>query len=136
LLSISPLYLQIMLKIIYSVFLFVHGFAHLVEFLVNWKIIKDKEIQYKTTVFNGKYNIGPIGTKVLGIVWLLIGIYFGYMGYLGLSNPMAYLDIVLYIAINSFILTLASLPDTKFGIIANILLIGYILLIKTSIISF
>jgi hypothetical protein len=125
-----------MLKIIYSVFIFIHGFAHLVGFFVNWNIIKDKEIQYKTTIFNGKYDIGLLGTKILGIIWLLIGIYFGYLGYLSLSNPSFYLDIVLYLAINSLLLTFISLPDTKFGIIANILLIGFIMLIKSSIILF
>jgi len=125
-----------MLKIVYSVFLLIHGFAHLVGFLVNWKIIKNKEIQYKTTIFNGKYDIGALGTKILGLVWLLIGIYFGYMGYIGFTNPLIYIDIVLYIAINSFLLTFVSLPDTKFGIIANIILITFLLLIKTSLLSF
>lgn len=125
-----------MIKIVYSVFLLIHGFAHLVGFLVNWKIIKNKDIQYKTTIFHGKYDIGTLGTKIIGLVWLLIGIYFGYMGYISFTNPLIYIDIVLYIAINSFLLTFSSLPDTKFGIIANIFLITFLLLIKSSVLSF
>ncbi len=38
------------MNIALAVFLFIHGFAHIVGFLVYWKLMKDKEVTYKTTI--------------------------------------------------------------------------------------
>jgi len=125
-----------MLKIVYSVFLLIHGFAHLVGFLVNWKIIKDKEVTYKTTIFDGKIDIGDLGTRVLGLIWLLVGVYFGYIGYKSFTNPLLLSEIALYLGILSFGLSFSGWPDAKFGVVVNIILISFLILIKFSILSF
>jgi hypothetical protein len=62
------------MRIIFSIFLFLHGIAHLVGFLVPWQIVKMDDMPYKTTLFLDKINIGDISIRIIGIIWLLIAL--------------------------------------------------------------
>jgi hypothetical protein len=116
------------MKIALAIYLFIHGFAHIVGFLVYWKLMKDKEVEYKTTIFPGNIDIGTVGIRFLGLIYLLTAIAFGYLGYDLLTDFAAFQEYIMTVTIVSLVITITGWPDTKFGILANVLLLGFVLL--------
>ena len=46
--------------------LIAHGVAHLVGFLVPWKLLSTAEVPYRTTVLGGLIEVGDAGARALG----------------------------------------------------------------------
>lgn len=116
------------MNIAVAVFLFVHGFAHIVGFLVYWKIMKDKDVEYKTTIFPGDFNVGEVGIRFIGLVYLLVAIAFGYLGYDLLTDAIVFQEYIWPITIVSVVLTVTGWPDTRIGLLANAVLVIFLLL--------
>jgi hypothetical protein len=53
-----------------------HAIAHLVGFLVPWKVLELEEIPYKTTLLAGRIDVADNGIRVVGILWLFVAIAF------------------------------------------------------------
>ncbi len=111
------------MRIILSIFLFLHGMAHLVGFLVPWRIVKTDDMPYKTTLFLDKINIGDIGTRIMGIIWLLIAIAFFYAGWITMHRIDYWLTYTLTVTIISLVFYIVAIPDSHIGIYINITLI-------------
>jgi hypothetical protein len=58
----------------------VHGLAHLVGFVVPWRLAKMEQVPYKTTALGGSINIGDAGIRVIGILWLAVALAFTVYG--------------------------------------------------------
>jgi hypothetical protein len=117
------------MKIFLTIYLFIHGFAHLVGFVVPWKIAQLEEIPYKTTLLNGNFDLGDFGIRVIGILWLLIALSFFVSSYLIITqNPIWFIFTIVLILV-SIIFCILGWPDSKIGIFANffILLVIFIL---------
>ena len=68
------------MHIILGIFLIAHGVAHLVGFLTYWKIASFEEMPYKTTLLSGLLDVGDVGIRIVGILWLLAGLAFAIVG--------------------------------------------------------
>lgn len=109
-----------------GIYMFVHGFAHVVGFLISWKLVNDKDTPYKTTILAGKFDMGDTGTRVLGLLWLLTGIAFFVLSY-GVIMQTSWWKLNTYYVIGfSTFLSILALPDTVYGILANILLLLFL----------
>jgi hypothetical protein len=53
-----------------AVFLAAHGIAHTLAFGVAWKLTDSEDIPYATTIF-GDLDVGDVGTRVVGVLWLV-----------------------------------------------------------------
>ena len=117
------------MKIIIAIFLCLHGIAHLVGFVVPFKIANLEEMPYKTTMLNGSFNIGEIGIKIVGILWLMTAIAFFVSVYFIFSHSPLWLVFTIIIILFSMILCILGWPDSKIGVFANffILLVLFIL---------
>ena len=111
------------MRIIFSIFLFLHGIAHLVGFLVPWQIVKMDDMPYKTTLFLDKINIGDIGIRIIGIIWLLIALAFCYAGWITFYRMDYCLTCTLTVTIISLVFCIVAIPDSHIGIYINIILI-------------
>jgi len=60
-----------LINVLAAIYLIVHGLIHLIGFVTNFQIAEIEEITYSTTVLAGRLEIGDVGTRVLGIAWLL-----------------------------------------------------------------
>lgn len=109
-----------------GIYMFVHGFAHIVGFLVTWKLVEDKDSPYKTTILDGKLDLGDKGIRILGIGWLLLGMAFFLMTYAAIAETAWWRAATLYVTVLSLILSILNLPDTKYGLMANILLLLFL----------
>jgi hypothetical protein len=109
-----------------GIYMFVHGFAHIVGFLVSWKLVEDKESPYKTTILGGKLDLEDTGIRILGILWLLLGMAFFLMTYGVIAETVWWRTATFYVTYISLFLSILNLPDTKYGLMANILLLLFL----------
>ena len=47
--------------------LIAHGVAHLVRFVVPWKLLSTVEMPYRTTILGGVTDVGDAGARALGV---------------------------------------------------------------------
>ncbi len=119
----------------------IHGLIHLLGFLVYWQIVEGSEdLTYKTTVFFEMLDVGSVGIRIFGIIWLLTAI--GYIivviglivqKYNGVRKSLAFITVIsLFITVLDFtvaytgamfnVIVLAGIAflteDTKQGIMS------------------
>ncbi|HEM49106.1 MAG TPA: hypothetical protein ENO27_02730 [Caldithrix sp.] len=111
------------MRLALSIFLFAHGIAHLVGFLVPWRFVKTEDMPYKTTLLMGKIDIGDIGIRIIGIIWLLIALAYFYAGWITFQQTDYWINYTLVVTIISLIFCIAAIPDSHIGIYINIALI-------------
>ncbi|MEJ2052915.1 MAG: hypothetical protein P8X42_03255 [Calditrichaceae bacterium] len=116
------------MRIALSIFLFIHGISHVVGFLIPWQIVKSDEMPYKTSLFFDKIDLGSNGIKIYGILWLLLALTFFLSAWFVVTGSVYWFNLTLCVSICSFIFCILSLPDSKIGVIANIILFIFFLL--------
>jgi hypothetical protein len=60
----------------FSLFLVLHGMAHLPGFLIPWRLAAPAEMPYTTTVLGGSADLGTVGIRIVSIMWLLTAVAF------------------------------------------------------------
>jgi hypothetical protein len=58
-----------------------HGLVHLLYFVSYWPIAEMEEVPYKTTLLNGRWDIGPGGIRLFGFLCLLATLGFVFAAY-------------------------------------------------------
>jgi hypothetical protein len=112
-------------------FLFVvHGFAHLVGFVVPWRIMKMDEMPYKTTLLSEKLDIGHTGIRLVGILWLIAAVAFMGVGAGMLTHWEGWVDATLIIAGFSTLLCIMGWPQARIGLFINLVIIVLLVLSK------
>jgi hypothetical protein len=114
------------MNIAVGIYMFVHGFAHIVGFLISWELVNDKDTPYKTTILAGKFDIGDTGIRLLGICWLLTGVAFFVLSYGVIIQTAWWQENAFYAIGFSLFLSILGLPDSFYGILANILLLLFL----------
>ena len=116
------------MHIIIGLFFIAHGVAHLVGFLSNWQITTFEDMPYKTTQLAGRIDAGQTGIRLIGILWLIGALAFIASG-LGLIFLQPWwLTLTLYTTIYSLALSILGWPDSRYGLIINIIILGYLFL--------
>lgn len=115
------------MHIILAVILFGHGFAHLVGFVVPWRIATLKEMPYKTTVLADSISVGDIGIRVVGIAWLIAALAFGVSGIGVLAQVPWWLPLTVILAVFSFFLCIIGWPDSRIGVFINMAIVVFLL---------
>ncbi|MFA6033113.1 MAG: hypothetical protein WC889_09460 [Myxococcota bacterium] len=118
------------MKYALAAFLWLHGFCHLVGFVVPWKIAKLPEEPYKTTLFMGRVDVGDAGIRVVGILWLLVALAYGVCGAGVVMAKPWWIQATVFVSLFSLALSVAGLPGSKFGIPVNVALVTLLLLGK------
>jgi hypothetical protein len=66
-----------MLRIAYFVaiaIVIIHGLIHLLGFVAYWPLGEIAELPYKTTLLNGRFNVGQTGMRLFGLLWLMAAV--------------------------------------------------------------
>ena len=122
-----------MIRRIAAVLLALHGVIHLIGFVAPWRIATLEGFAYRTTVFIGALDVGDVGVRVIGLVWL--GLTFGFLAAaygVWRSEPWA-VGLTGVLAIASLIVCLLGLPETAAGIAINVVIVaavGYVAFLK------
>ena len=81
---------------------------------------------YKTTQLAGRIDFGETGIRVMGILWLV-----GMLAFITSGLGLIFLQpwwqpLTLYTTIYSSLLSILGWPDSRYGLIINILILGYL----------
>ncbi len=107
------------MRIALGVFLLLHGFAHVVGFAVPWRLVREEQLPYKTTILAGRVDVGDTGIRVVGLLWLAAALAFAATGLAVIvSRPWA-VGAVTWVAGASLVLSLLGWPDARIGVVVN-----------------
>lgn len=116
-----------MIPVIFAIFLLMHGVAHLVGFVVPWRITTLKEMPYKTTILVDAIDVGDNGIRAVGILWLTGALAF-VASAVGLFTLQSWWQsVTVASAAFSFFLCIVGLPDSRIGLFVNMVILVSIL---------
>jgi hypothetical protein len=116
------------MRLILGIFMLLHGFAHLPGFTVAWRLTDRPEMPYKTTVLGSAVNLGDVGIRIIGVMWLLGAIAFGVSGISLITRQPWWHQLALATAASSLVLTIIGWPDSRIGILVNLIIIAALIL--------
>lgn len=111
------------MRILLAALLIGHGAAHVVGFAVPWKLVSSAEVPYRTTVLAGRLDVGPVGVRVLGVLWLVLSLGFVAAAVGSLQHTTWWYREVLVLVVASVALCLLALPESRPGLVANALIL-------------
>ena len=95
-----------------------HGVAHIVGFVVPWKLMQMPEMPYRTTILGGTMDVGDAGIRLIGVLWLSIALAFVVVAggvVAGWSMRMAVFTLL---ALSSAFCVIGW-PEARIGLIVN-----------------
>lgn len=105
------------MRILLAAFVLAHGVAHIVGFLGAWA-------PTRTTIVGNQIDLGAGWMKLVGLMWLLGAVAFGVAAIGIVANAAWWPALVMGLAGGSLTLCLLQLPETKFGVVLNVVLIA------------
>jgi hypothetical protein len=105
------------MRIALALLLLAHGVAHVVGFIRAWA-------PTRTTIVGDRVDLGPGWIKLIGILWLFGALLFAAAGFATLANVAWWPPFALALATSSLVLCMLQLPETKLGVVLNLVLIG------------
>jgi len=105
---------------------FGHGIAHLVGFVVFWRLSELEEMPYKTTLLAGKVDVGDAGIRVVGILWLAAALAFLTCAVAVIPPLTWWLTATFWMMSFSLALCISGWPDSRFGVVANLLILVFL----------
>jgi hypothetical protein len=97
--------------------LLAHGVAHLVGFVVPWRIVASPDVPYRTTLLG--MDVGAAGVRAVGIAWLLVSVLFVALAASVLRHASWRYETILTLVGVSIVLCLLNLPESRPGLLAN-----------------
>lgn len=116
------------MRILFAALLIAHGIAHLVGFVIPWRLVTSEELPYRTTVLGGTVNLGETGVRLLGVVWLVVGVAFAVVAGGLLLRVSWWYRAALGTVLVSLVLCIAGWPDSRLGIVANAVILGLLII--------
>jgi hypothetical protein len=110
------------MRIAGAVLMLVHAVAHLPGFLVSWKLATFAELPYKSTLLAGRLPLGDRGVQLAGVVWLVLALGFALSGVAALARLPWWSAVATVATAVSLVLCVLAWPDTRFGVLVNLVL--------------
>lgn len=107
-------------SIIFGLFLAAHGAAHTLAFFVQWRLSRPQGIVYTTTLLGGRLDVGDVGIRLDGILWLVAALGFVITG-LRLAwrrrlEPLPLTTVTIF----SLVLCVLGLPQAWVGVVIDV----------------
>ncbi len=113
----------------FAIVLIIHGLAHLVGFVLPWRVAAPPEAPAKTTILGDTVDLGNRGIRVLGIVWLATAALFVVAGIALMTGRPWWIELTGGTAAFSLVLCVLGWPDAKLGIPVNVGVLAFVLAI-------
>jgi len=115
-----------MFRRIAAVVLALHGVIHLIGFVSPWRIASVEGFAYRTTVLGGAQDVGDVGVRLIGLVWL--GLTFGFLaaGYAVWRRKPWAAGLTGVFAVVSLVVCVAGLPETAAGVAINVAILALV----------
>lgn len=113
-----------MTRIVLAAAIAAHGLIHLIGFVVPWQLAAVAGFPYRTTVLDGTADLGEVGVRLVGMLWLAGAIGF-VVAAVGIVRRTTWaLPLTAILAIGSLMVCLVGLPETAMGIAVNALILA------------
>jgi hypothetical protein len=112
------------MRIVIAVAMVLHGAAHLVGFAESWQLSMTERVPYKTTVLDGRVDLGNAGIRAAGLLWLLAALAFGLVSAGAVMNTEWWASMAATTAIGSLVLSLVWWPESRIGVAVNVALMA------------
>lgn len=104
-----------------------HGVAHLVGFFAAWRPGTFPELSHKTTVLAGRVDLGEMGIRLVGILWLLMAVAFAGAALQVWWRGAGAANLVMWVAAASIVLSVFEWPDAQIGVVVNLAIVLFVL---------
>ena len=111
------------MRIALAVLMMVHGVAHLVGFAGAWRLAPDG-IPYKTTVLAGHVDLGDVGIRAVGVLWLGLALGFAVAAIGIIGDRSWWPATAVGVTIASLLLSATEWPEARIGVAINVLILG------------
>jgi cytochrome c biogenesis protein ResB len=111
------------MRIALALLMIAHGIAHLVGFVVPWRLKELPEVPHRTTILQGTVDLGETGVRVYGCAWLVLGVAFAALAAGTLFRATWWYRGSLVAVGVSTLFCVLSWPETRFGVLANVLIL-------------
>lgn len=113
-----------------AAFFVLHGIAHGVGFVVPWRLMELEETTYSTTLLAGHWDVGDVGIRIVGLLWLATGVAFVVAGAGAWMMKSWWMSATTAAAVASLVLSVFGWPEARVGAVVNILVLGLLLGIR------
>ena len=100
----------------FAVLLALHGIAHLVGFLVPWRLMTSDEMPYSTTLLGGTVDVGATGIRIAGVGWLLLAAAFLGVAWMVWTGRPGTASWVMGTALVSGVMCVLGWPQSRVGL--------------------
>ncbi len=114
------------MRIALSLLLALHGIAHLVGFVVPWRLVQSEELPYDTTILAGRLDLGSTGIRAYGVLWLVAAVAFVAAAAGCWTARGGWMPFTVAVAAASLLLSILSLPEARIGIPVNLVILAWI----------
>lgn len=117
------------MRIVLAVLMALHGVAHLVGFVVPWRLAAPPAgVACKTTVLAGRLDLGDAGIRAVGVLWLLLAVAFWGAAAGALMSRSWWVPTAIGVAVASLVLSLVAWPDSRIGVPVNLVIMAALVL--------
>jgi hypothetical protein len=109
------------MRLAFAIASLLHAFAHLPGFVGSWHL--GAGVPHKTTIIADRVDVGDVGIRALGILWLLAGAAFLLVAAAAITRVPWWPQLALGVVAFSLALCLVHLPDARFGAAVNVALL-------------
>jgi hypothetical protein len=111
------------MRIALAILMTFHGIAHLAGFAGAWQLAPEG-FPYRTTVLDGRVDLGNAGIRVVGVLWLALAIAFVTLSVSAVGGAAWWPPAALGVATVSLLLSVMEFPEARLGVVINILIIA------------
>lgn len=118
-----------LVRSVFALLLMAHGVAHFVGFGHAWRILSPDPFPYRTTLIGTHVNVGDAGMRVLGVLWLAVGVGFLAASGAALLKSGWWMGVTGVLAVLSLALCVLERPDADIGLVLNAGIIAVLLVV-------
>ncbi len=106
--------------------LIAHGLIHLMGTVVYLRLGEIKGFAYKTTLLNGRWDVGAAGIGAFGVLWAIVAVGFVAAAIAMLTGSSWWSPALMVVTVFSLALTVLDSSLAFAGVIVNITILGII----------
>jgi hypothetical protein len=106
-------------RVFLAIVLVLHGLVHIMGLVSYLKLGEVQGIPYKTTVLDGRLNLGHTGTGIYGVLWAVAALGFVLAATGLLLNSSWWLPLLTASAVFSLVITTLDLNVALAGVVVN-----------------